>query len=275
VRPIRQEKVHHKWAPGESPLPVTIIPTPNLKDFVSVTIFSPQSGVQEITLHHPIGETRLADEVWIISSPTEVQELLRNRVDPNVSAIQARRDNYVVEWLVASSLLEQDSDDGQAYFQEKALPRPFTKYRELHKFPKLWEKVPEAEREAYLSANETIKESIRDSGVTLEAAKAFPSHFETCSGPLSNKPQVNVSALDGLSAAEVIGRIRKGMVTAPPPLPQKAVMPPLLERKPPVQAKLETGRKGDQHRLVKKSSRSHRSPSPEGESDDSDADGSN
>jgi len=193
---------------------ISFAANPSLKDAVVVVIATPD-GVQQMTIHRPIGVTALSADDWVVTETSDVPNLLARAEHPEQKRVEEARsiERRFLAAVAAQGLTVRGTGDqrvvegpgGLDFFAALASARrqakaqapagtevPADAYKRL---------LPSDEVRA---ANEAYLTAIGSEAVRTQAEGAIPlPAYETRGGPLADRPQVARVNLKGKTRAQV------------------------------------------------------------------------
>jgi hypothetical protein len=82
-----------------------------LKNYLIVTVAGPGLHPEAVTIHRPIGMSRLGNEAFVATRTTDVHFLLSNSVDPNKDEFDRKREIVTIKFFITKGLLFGDEKD--------------------------------------------------------------------------------------------------------------------------------------------------------------------
>jgi hypothetical protein len=228
-----------KFTPVEKPTG-TVVYHPDIGECVLFMTVSGQNIREQYTVHRPIGETKLDKEKsWVITKSTDLPDLLARKSNPNKTLIEETVKTHLYR-LIPESIVGVTIRDGQLYVYDvsradiisiaktaqskhekemadlKAPPdttatttsppvavrpkvvKPKVKPLEKSDYTDFLGSVPwlQAKEREIRTWMKTNADHIRK-----EVETVFP--YETRSGPMADRPQVEAIALRGMTTAQI------------------------------------------------------------------------
>jgi len=160
-----------------------------------VISFTDSGGNTSLTIHRPIGVTRLPSDVWIATPSGDVQYLLERVANPNQRDLDEKRKALVIQLAIKEGVLKLNDQRVLCYpnGQER---KPISDLLN-RKDPKELQEVPKEHIEAEELFRKRAKEHF-----SKVAEEQLPDNFETLGGPLGTDQQVPIADSKGLSAGQ-------------------------------------------------------------------------
>lgn len=191
---------------------------PSLEGSFTVVLGS-DTGLQQWTFHHPVGETGLDARSWVATLTNEIEHLLKRKVSEELSA-----------WLRKSALAKREAvlmaGTGRKYFSENDQ----TEVWSFEDSPAIGPTIKESQKAAKADgklesewlkfappavqvAETAFKEALKKQSIPETWLGVNPKpEYETRGGPLGDRPQQNVEYLGTDSHATAKDHVLRRML---------------------------------------------------------------
>jgi len=239
--------VSTKFHPGHMTLVEFSHEQPFNDDYIMVFLGGPGLHPESLTIHRPIGVTRLDTSEWVCTRTTDVHYLLAGQEDPDQAKFNKAKDKALLDFFFHEGLLIQK--ENKIYYPEdkvsgvtdrdirlaecnRLMNEDSTRAQQEHK--KNQEGKPKPAKFKYSKTKydfmaedmklyeKSLKEKSSKDLDLKERIKQLSSGYETKGGPGRNEPQVSISSFKGkrkdIVLIELLNKIKKG-VNTPEPTP--------------------------------------------------------
>jgi hypothetical protein len=200
----------------------------NIPEYVVIAMGTSGQKVREMTIHKPVGITKMASDDWVISTKENLQFLLTRVNNPNKEKLLASRREMTLKLASAEpdkSGIAVDNGTWLYKTSKKNRHEALQAARAAHKeaMQKIDSKSEEKPSDIdFLSEMDRKDETIFRTYAAHEDVKkrveaACLDTYLTNGGPLADQPQVAVPILKGLAASQVEDAVFRLLFTFPVP----------------------------------------------------------
>jgi hypothetical protein len=155
-----------------------------------------------LTVHHPIGYTKLGDDDWVCTPSKEVQTLLSRKDNPNERKLHEQRKTLTMKLAVSQKLLLEKEGSKEFFLPNGKARTPISNYlNNLGKNEQ--EPLPHGYTKEDVEAEKLYREFARDKETQLKVIQEIPDNYETRGGTFEDQPQVPIRDAKGLTEGQV------------------------------------------------------------------------
>lgn len=176
-------------------------------------------GTSDLVVHRPIGKTDLdKDNDWVISSPSQIKDMINRKENPRINEINANRKNHRLEKAVRAGLIQRHTDGSILYpngvnretSRAEAKGKAYAAAGKTPTAAQILAQQPQDEQ----AAETAFSEAIYSENYMVESELAFPDNHITTWGQ-NFEPQVRCEFLSGITEVGVATVLQQRMFNPP------------------------------------------------------------